>query len=77
MPVVKNEDLHAQAASLGEFNTFVGGLDGRSGMDEGDLNSFRASLVHTGFSGTPRSLTERMMLEDAMAERAVQSEAHQ
>ena len=69
MPVVKDPNVHAQAASLGDFNTFVGGLDGRSGVDEGDLNSFRASLVQSGFSGTPRSLTERMMMEDAQAER--------
>ena len=69
MPVVKDPDVHARAASLGEFNTFVGGLDGRSGVDEGDLSSFRASLVQSGFSGTPRSLTERMMMEDAQAER--------
>ncbi|KAF4124111.1 hypothetical protein GMORB2_5827 [Geosmithia morbida] len=69
MPVVKNPELHAQAASLGDFNTFVGGLDGRSGVDEGDLNSFRASLSRSvRFSGTPRSLTERMMMEDAEEE---------
>lgn len=64
MPIVKNAELLAQAQSLGEFNTFVGSLDGRSGMDDGDLNSFRASLVQSGFSGTPRSLTERMMMEE-------------
>ncbi|KAK7425345.1 hypothetical protein QQZ08_008131 [Neonectria magnoliae] len=66
MPVVRNPDIHAQAASLGQFNTFVGGLDGRSGMDEGDLNSFRASVATMAFSGTPRSFTERLMIEDAM-----------
>jgi hypothetical protein len=66
MPVVKNPELLSQAESLGEFNTFVGGLDGRSGIDDGDLNSFRASLVQSGFSGTPRSLTERLMMEDQM-----------
>lgn len=72
MPVVKNPEVHAEAASLGDFNTFVGGLDGRSGVDEGDLSSFRASLanVNSGvFSGTPRSLTERMLMEDAQAQR--------
>lgn len=68
MPIVRNPELLAQAESLGEFDTFVGGLDGRSGMDEGNLSSFRASLVQSGFSGTPRSLTERMMMEDAMQE---------
>ncbi|KAH7162665.1 hypothetical protein B0J13DRAFT_536657 [Dactylonectria estremocensis] len=66
MPVVRNPDVHAQAASLGQFNTFVGGLDGRSGMDEGDLNSFRASVSNMAFSGTPRSFTERLLMEDAM-----------
>jgi hypothetical protein len=70
MPVVRNPEVHAQAASLGNFNTFVGGLDGRSGMDEGDLNSFRASVANTGFSGTPRSFTERLMMEEAQKARA-------
>jgi hypothetical protein len=70
MPVVKNPEVHEQAASLGQFNTFVGGLDGRSGMDEGDLNSFRASLVQHDFTGTPRSLTERLMMEEARTARA-------
>lgn len=69
MPVVRNPEVHARAASLGQFNTFVGGLDGRSGMDEGDLSSFRASVVQPGFSGTPRSFTERFMMEEAQAER--------
>lgn len=69
MPVVRNPQVHAQAASLGQFNTFVGGLDGRSGMDEGDLSSFRASVANNGFSGTPRSFTERLMMEDAQRSR--------
>lgn len=69
MPVVRNPEVHARAASLGQFNTFVGGLDGRSGMDEGDLSSFRASVVQPGFSGTPRSFTERFMMEEAQEER--------
>ncbi|KAK0389419.1 hypothetical protein NLU13_2994 [Sarocladium strictum] len=75
MPVVRNPELHAQAESLGDFNTFVGGLDGGSGMDEGDMNSFRASVMPSGFSGTPRSLTERFMMEEAHAERKRRGEA--
>ncbi|CAI4219517.1 unnamed protein product [Parascedosporium putredinis] len=67
MPVVIDPEVHERAAALGDFNTFVGGLDGRSGMDDGDLSSFRASLTTAGvFSGTPRSLTERMLMEEAM-----------
>jgi hypothetical protein len=74
MPVVKDPTLHAQAASLGEFHSFVGSLDGRSGMDEGDASSFRASMVSSVFSGTPRSLTERMMMEDMEAHRRARKE---
>lgn len=77
MPVVRNPEVHAQAASLGQFNTFVGGLDGRSGMDEGDLSSFRASFANVGFSGTPRSFTERLMMEDARMNRGGNSDLSQ
>ena len=73
MSVVKDPEVHARAASLGQFSTFVGGLDGRSGLDEGDLNSFRASFVRGSFSGAPRSLTERMMMEDAQAEQETET----
>lgn len=73
MPVVKNPELHTQAEEQGEFNTFVGGVDGRSGVDDADMSSFRASLAQTGFSGTPRSLSERLMMEEAMEERKKKS----
>jgi hypothetical protein len=76
MPVVTNPAIQAQAENMGEFSTFVGGLDGRSGMDAGDMNSFRASLAlgAGSFSGAPRSLTERMMMEDAAAEASALAE---
>ncbi|KZL67016.1 hypothetical protein CI238_04721 [Colletotrichum incanum] len=69
MPVVKNPDVYQQAASLGDVSSFIGGLDGRSGVDDGDLNSYRASVGQSLFSGTPRSLTERMMMEEAQSQR--------
>ncbi|KAJ6787633.1 hypothetical protein PWT90_06619 [Aphanocladium album] len=69
MPVVKSPEVHAKAASIGNFNSFVGGLDGTSGMDPADLSSYRASFMRDGFSGTPRSFTERLMMEDMEAER--------
>ncbi|KAL0930833.1 uncharacterized protein CTRU02_213568 [Colletotrichum truncatum] len=69
MPVVKNPEIYQQAASLGDVSTFIGGLDGRSGVDDGDLNSYRASVGQVLFSGTPRSLTERMMMEEAQSQR--------
>ncbi|KAJ2906222.1 hypothetical protein MKZ38_002647 [Zalerion maritima] len=63
MPVVKDPSVYAEAASLGEFNTFVGGIDGTSGMDEGDLNSFRASVAPLP-TGSPKSFSERLLMED-------------
>lgn len=69
MPVVKNPEVHAKAASIGNFNSFVGGLDGKSGMDAADLSSYRASFMRDGFSGTPRSFTERLLMEEMEAER--------
>ncbi|OAA74111.1 hypothetical protein ISF_01012 [Cordyceps fumosorosea ARSEF 2679] len=69
MPVVKSPEVHAKAASIGNFSSFVGGVDGTSGMDPADLSSYRASVMRDGFSGTPRSFTERLMMEDMEAER--------
>lgn len=65
MPVVRDPRVQEAAESMGEFRTFVGGVDGRSGMDDGDLSSFRASLSRpTNTSGKPRSLTERLIMEE-------------
>lgn len=75
MPIVKNPELHAQAASQGDFDSFVGGVDGRSGIDESDFSSYRASIAPGGFVGTPRSFTERLMMEDMEAERAKNTQA--
>ena len=65
MPIVSDE-IHAKAASLGDVNLFVGSVDGRSGMDESDVQSFRASGGVGSFSGAPRSMTERMMLDELL-----------
>jgi hypothetical protein len=68
MPIV-SDDIHAQAASLGNMNSFVGSVDGRSGLDESDFQSFRqslrnGSLVASSFNGQPRSLSERLMMDE-------------
>lgn len=68
MPIVRDPAVHARAASLGQFETFVGSIDGRSGMDKGDLSSFRASVFQSAFTGTPRSFTERFLIEEAQEE---------
>ncbi|XXH04791.1 hypothetical protein Hte_011213 [Hypoxylon texense] len=53
-------ELHRKAAEMGDFYTFVGSVDGRSGVDE--TSSYRPELTY--FNGTPRSLSERLMKED-------------
>ena len=78
MPVVRDPDVQQQAASLGDFNSFVGGLDGRSGMDEADPSSFRASISKAmAFSGTPRSFSERLIMEEMEERRHGQQKADQ
>jgi hypothetical protein len=77
MPIVSPE-IHAQAASLGDVSSFVGSVHGRSGLDESDQQSFRASLRNASgpFSGTPRSMSERMLMDDIMeAEEAKRRES--
>ncbi|KAI1378339.1 hypothetical protein F4677DRAFT_391668 [Hypoxylon crocopeplum] len=58
--IVRDPELHKKAAEMGDFYTFVGSVDGRSGVD--DTSSYRPELTY--FNGTPRSLSERMMKED-------------
>jgi hypothetical protein len=74
MPIVSDE-VHAQAASLGAMNSFVGSVNGRSGLDESDVQSFRASGGVGSFSGTPKSMSERMMMDEMLeAEEAEQND---
>ncbi|TEY44949.1 hypothetical protein BOTCAL_0340g00160 [Botryotinia calthae] len=65
MPVV-NDAVHASAASMGAMNSFVGSVNGRSGLDASDILSFRTSGGVGSFSGTPKSMSERMMMDDLM-----------
>ncbi|KAI0180375.1 hypothetical protein GGR52DRAFT_241372 [Hypoxylon sp. FL1284] len=58
--VVRDPEVHRQAAAMGDFFTFVGSVDGRSGVDES--SSYRPELTY--FNGTPKSLSERLMMED-------------
>lgn len=59
--VVRNEEVYRKAAEMGDFKSFVGSVDGRSGMDESDQHAF---------GGTPRSLGERLMAEAHARRRA-------
>jgi hypothetical protein len=55
------------AAAMGNFKTFVGSVDGRSGVDMYDATSYRESILGRSFNGTPHSLSDRLMLEDQIA----------
>lgn len=67
MDVVANPRVLEEAAALGDLKSFVGSVNGNSGFDPSDINSYRESLGKHTFSGTPRSFSERVMLEDRMA----------
>ncbi|KAH6664960.1 hypothetical protein B0J14DRAFT_607062 [Halenospora varia] len=62
-PIV-SPDVHAEAAKLGDLTSFVGSVDGRSGIDASDNFSYRNSGGMGSFSGTPRSMSERMMMDE-------------
>ncbi|KAH9884477.1 hypothetical protein F4778DRAFT_561175 [Xylariomycetidae sp. FL2044] len=59
--VRENGDVYKRAAQMGEFYSFVGSVDGRSGVDE-SRSSFRPDV--SSFNGTPRSLSERQMKDE-------------
>jgi hypothetical protein len=61
---IVDPEVHARATKMGGISSFVGSVDGRSGFDESDIQSFRASGGIGSFSGTPKSMSERMMMDD-------------
>jgi len=66
-PIV-SEAIHAQAASLGHIQSFVGSV--KDGLDADALQSFRLGASGVGVGslrgGAPRSLSEKMAFDDAM-----------
>jgi hypothetical protein len=69
---VASEEIQAQVAGV-HASSFVGSVNGNSGMDAGDLQSFKESLRQGpgSFMGEPKSMSERMMFDDMMeAEKA-------
>ncbi|KAI0597681.1 hypothetical protein F4775DRAFT_593151 [Biscogniauxia sp. FL1348] len=61
--IVRDPELHKRAAEMGDLYSFVGSVDGRSGVDES--SSYRPELA--SFNGTPRSLSERLLMEELEA----------
>ncbi|KAH8673942.1 hypothetical protein BX600DRAFT_433548 [Xylariales sp. PMI_506] len=57
---VKDDELHERAAKMGDVFSFVGSVDGRSGVDES--TSYRPGVVR--FNGIPTSFSQRLMMEE-------------
>jgi hypothetical protein len=60
MNVVVNPKIQEELAAMGDVNTYFGSIHDRMGPE---INSYSAAKA---FSGTPRSFSERMALEEAM-----------
>ncbi|KKF95956.1 hypothetical protein CFO_g1700 [Ceratocystis platani] len=56
MPILRDPSVQERVQALGQVNSFVGGLDGRSGVDESDFQSYRASLATGSYGGGLGSL---------------------
>jgi hypothetical protein len=70
MGVVRSPKIAAQVAAMGDIKTYVGSVHGRTGVDPADESSYRASFSNAKLlSGTPRSFSERLMIEEAMGKR--------
>jgi hypothetical protein len=67
MSVVVSPKIAEEAAAMGDVKTYVGSVHGRTGIDPADESSYRASFSNAKlFSGTPRSFSERLMMEEAL-----------
>ncbi|KAH8909491.1 hypothetical protein BR93DRAFT_393548 [Coniochaeta sp. PMI_546] len=67
MSVVVSPKIAEEAAAMGDVRTYVGSVHGRTGIDPADESSYRASFSNAKlFSGTPRSFSERLMMEEAL-----------
>ncbi|EAA28915.2 hypothetical protein GE21DRAFT_4895 [Neurospora crassa] len=69
MNPISNPKLYDEIAGMRNVHTFVGSVDGRSGVEAIDMGSYRAYLVKNHASATPRSFTERLAFEEAMERR--------
>lgn len=66
---ISNPSLYDQIANMDDVPLWVGGIDGRTGVDTADMGSYRANLTRNLAGTTPRSFTERLALEEAMERR--------
>lgn len=66
---INDPELYDEIANMKDVHFFVGSIDGRTGVDQADLGSYRATSLATNLVGTPRSFTQRLALEEAMERR--------
>ncbi|KAK0711460.1 hypothetical protein B0H67DRAFT_493793 [Lasiosphaeris hirsuta] len=85
-PIISSK-LYDEIAGMTDVTSFVGSIDGRTGVDSVDPGSYHATMARGNvgsFSGahfhhpvgTPRSFTERFAIEEAMERRAQAAHFH-
>lgn len=57
---IRNPEVYEKAMAMGDIQSFIGSVDGRTGIDES--TSYQPEA--TRFVGTPRSLSERLLVEE-------------
>ncbi|KAK1756045.1 hypothetical protein QBC47DRAFT_378942 [Echria macrotheca] len=67
---ITNPELYDQIVGMKDIQAVIGSIDGRSGVDPGDMGSYRATLARHVAGSAPRSFTERLALEEAMEKKA-------
>lgn len=68
-----NAKLYDEIAGMKDVHSFIGSIDGRTGLDSSDAGSCRAAMTKS--IGThPKSLTEMLALEEATERRASEKE---
>ncbi len=60
MGSIRNEEVYEKAVAMGDFQSFIGSVDGRTGIDES--TSYQPESMR--FFGTPKSFSERLMKEE-------------
>jgi hypothetical protein len=71
---MNNSALYDEISNMKDIHTFIGSIDGRTGLDSADAGSYRAAITRT-LGSTPRSFTERLALEEAMERREADKES--
>ncbi|KAK7751595.1 hypothetical protein SLS62_006420 [Diatrype stigma] len=57
---IRNPEVYEKAMAMGDIQSFIGSVDGRTGVDES--TSYQPEA--TRFGGTPRSLSERLLIDE-------------